>query len=568
MLRPMPSRLPAAVLPATGALRTTLEDPALRRLIVAWFAVMAGKWALLVTTLVVAYEQGGPVAVGVLGLARYLTPSILAPFASVPAARWSTEAVLRATNLVRMLAVAGLALAVAVDGPFVALAIGTAVEAGIGAFTRPLHFALLPAVARSPGQLIAANVTTSAAEGLGTFVGPALGSLLLVATGPMGALVAVVAIYAAGLAPIIDLHVPAVGRAERPVGARAAIDDLRAGLRAAIRLPGPRLVMIGFGFQTFIRGLLTVVIVVAAIELLGMGEPGVGTLNAAMGLGGLFGAMVAIALAGRERLGPAFVASLAGWGAPIIVIGLFVHPAVAIVALLTVGISNALLDVAGFTLAQRTTPNGARVAVLGLIDSVANLGPAIGGIVAPLLIAGLGTRGALIVTGAVLPLVALAILPRMRRLDEGGPAAARRVELIRLQPMFGPLSLATVEHLAARLEPVHAAAGAWLIREGEPGESFLLIDTGEVAVSRDGTPLRTLGPGAGVGEISLIHDVPRTASVRATTDVDAFGLDRDAFLEAVTGHAASRETAEATARARLAADAAHGIGGEVGGRDR
>lgn len=568
MLRAMPPRLPAGVLPATGALRTTLEDPALRRLIVAWFAVMAGKWALLVTTLVLAYEQGGPVAVGILGLARYLTPAILAPFASLPAARWSTEAVLRATNLGRTFAVAGIAVAIALDGPFAALAIGTALEAGIGAFTRPLHFALLPAVARSPRQLIAANVTTSAAEGLGTFVGPALGSLLLGGTGPMGALVAVVAVYIAGVAAILDLHVPSVGRSDRPVGARAALGDLRAGLRAAVRLPGPRLVMIGFGFQTFIRGILTVVIVVAAIELLGMGEPGVGTLNAAMGLGGLLGAIVAIALAGRERLGLSFVASLAAWGAPIIVIGLLVHPAVAIVALLTVGISNALLDVAGFTLAQRTTPNAARVAVLGLIDSVANLGPAVGGIVAPLLIVGFGTRGALVVTGAILPLVALAILPRMRRLDEGGPAVARRVELIRLLPMFGPLSLATVEHLAARLEPVHVAAGEWLIREGERGESFLLIDRGEVAVSRDGTPLRTLGPGAGVGEISLLHDVPRTASVRATTHVDAFGLDRDAFLEAVTGHAASRETAEATARARLAADAADGIGDATDGPGR
>ena len=556
MLPAMAPSLADAARPATDALRTTLLDPSLRRIVLAWFAVMAGKWALLVTTLVVAYDVGGPLGVGVLGLARYLTPTILAPFASLPAARWSTETVLRWTNAVRTLAVIATVAVVALDAPFPALALVVAIEAGIGAFTRPLHMALLPAVAGSPAQLIAANVTSSAAEGLGTFVGPALGGLLLIATGAVGALVAVVVIYALGVMAILQLHVPAVGRRDRQVGARAELDELHAGLRAAIRLPGPRLVMIGFGLQTFIRGLLTVIIVVAAIETLGMGEPGVGTLNAAMGLGGLAGAIGAITLAGRQRLGPSFAVALAGWGAPIVVIGIVGHPAIAVLMMVAIGISNAQLDVAGFTLAQRTTPNAARVAVLGLIDSVANLGPALGGIVAPLLIVWLGVQGALIATGLVLPVVAIALWPFTQRLDEGGPAAVRRVELIRAQPMFGPLSLATVEHLAARLEPFQAAAGEWLMREGDAGDRFVLIDVGTVEVTREGEKLRTLGPGAGIGEIALLHDVPRTASVRAVDDVTGFGLDQASFLEAVTGHAVSHAAAQATARQRLEADAA------------
>jgi CRP-like cAMP-binding protein len=120
--------------------------------------------------------------------------------------------------------------------------------------------------------------------------------------------------------------------------------------------------------------------------------------------------------------------------------------------------------------------------------------------------------------------------------------------------MFQPLSLATVEHLAARLEPVHFDAGAWLMREGDPGSDFLLIDRGEVEVSQAGAALGTLGPGAGVGEIALLHDVPRTASVRAVGPVDAFSLDHESFLEAVTGHAVSHAAAEAAARDRLTAD--------------
>ena len=271
----MPSPVVAAIRPAIGALRTTLGDASLRRLLVAWFTIMAGKWALLVTTLVIAYEQGGPLAVGILGLARYLTPAIFAPLAGLPTARWPMEVVLRGTNLVRTLAAIATVIVVATDAPFALLALVVAVEAGTGSFTRPLHMALLPAVARTPDQLIAANVSSSAAEGLGTFVGPALAGLLLVATGPVGAILSVVAIYAFGVAAIAPLHVPEVGRPRSAtVGVRAAFGHVASGIRAAAALPGPRLIIACLGMQTLVRGLLTVLLVVASIELLGIGEPG------------------------------------------------------------------------------------------------------------------------------------------------------------------------------------------------------------------------------------------------------------------------------------------------------
>ena len=553
----MPQRLAGRLEPAVGALRTAMADTAVRRLIIAWFAVVAGKWALLVTTLVIAYAQGGTVAVGVLGVVRFLTPAIVAPFAGVPAARWTALAVLRATNIARTIAVVAVAIVVATDAPFVALALVVGLESGLGAFTRPLHMGLLPACARAPEQLVAANVTSSAAEGLGTFVGPAVASLLLVWTGPIGGIVAVGALYATAVLALARTHIQEMGRDPRD-GPDVVLDEILAGVRAVGRLRGPRLVVIGFALQTFVRGLLTVLTVVAAIELLGMGEPGVGTLNAAMGLGGLVGAGVSIGLAGRARLFPAFVVALAGWGAPIAFIGLLMNPTAAIVAMLAVGVSNAFLDVAGFTIVQRTTPNAARVAVLGLIDGVANLGPAIGGIVAPLLIAGAGVQGALVITGGLLPLAAVALGVAARGLDEGGPAAVRRVELLRGQPLFAPLSLATVEHLAASLAPVRFDTGAWLIREGDVGDEYLLIDDGEVEISQGERVLGTGGAGLGVGEIALINDVPRTASVRATTPVAAFRMDRGAFLEAVTGHAQSDLAARTLAAERLASDRARG----------
>ena len=551
MLSGMP-RLRDGPDPAVTALRTTLQDPELRSLTVAWFTVIAGKWAFLVTTLVAAYDAGGTVAVGLLGLARFLVPTVVAPFAGLPTVRWRPEAVLRTVNAIRTVSI-GLGIAVvALELPIQLLFLVVAIEAGVGAFSRPLHMALLPAVARTPAQLIAANVTSSAAEGLGTFVGPAVAGLLLVASGPLGATLAVFAIYAVGVAAIARLDVPAVGRSD--TSTRAVLRQLSAGVSALAALPGPRLIVLGLGLQTFVRGLLTVLIVVASIELLGMGDPGVGALNAAMGLGGLVGAAAAISLTGRERLSPAFGLALAGWGAPITVIGLVVHPLVALGAMFAIGVSNAFIDVSGFTLIQRMTPNANRTAVLGLIDSVANGGVAIGGIVAPVLIELLGIRGALIVSGLILPIAALLISPALRGMAEGGLGGTHRVELLRGEPLFAPLSLATTEHLAGALTPVAFDDRAWIMREGETGREYILIDAGQAEVSLEGRAIRTLGPGNGAGEIALIRDVPRTASVRAVGPVSAFSLDRASFLEAVTGHAVSRAVATSQVQDRLAAD--------------
>ena len=132
---------------------------------------------------------------------------------------------------------------------------------------------------------------------------------------------------------------------------------------------------------------------------------------------------------------------------------------------------------------------------------------------------------------------------------------ARRVDLLRGEPLFTPLSLATVEHLASHLTPLTAEDGAWLMREGERGVDYVLVETGDIEVLQDGRRRRLLGPGAGVGEIALLRDVPRTASVRAVGPVTGYSLDREAFLEAVTGHAASAAAARSRAEERLAADA-------------
>jgi CRP-like cAMP-binding protein len=98
---------------------------------------------------------------------------------------------------------------------------------------------------------------------------------------------------------------------------------------------------------------------------------------------------------------------------------------------------------------------------------------------------------------------------------------------------------------------VRARAGEEIIRRGDHGDRFYVVGSGEVEVLLDGQQPRREGPGSYFGEIALLRDVPRTATVQAATDVELFALDRDDFLPAVTGHAGSSEAAEAVIGSRL-----------------
>jgi hypothetical protein len=408
---------------------------------------------------------------------------------------------------------------------------------------------LLPWLARTPGELVAANIASSAAEGFGTLIGPALAGLLLATSGLAGALAATALLMTLAALPIASVHVPMIRTSRNAVGFRTG---LTAGARMIARRPALRIVLLDAWLQTLVRGALTILLVVAAIERLGMGEPGVGVLNAAIGAGGVLGAVVALSLTGRSQFSSTFALSLAMWGLPIAAVGIVTDPFLAVGLLAIVGLSNAILDVTAFTLLQRSTPNEARVGVMGLLDSGAAASAAIGGILASLLVATLGIQGALVVTGAVLPLAAATTLPVLRRAESGATSHEAQARLLRSDPLLSPLSLSIVEELAAVLVRVEFADGAALIREGEGGDRYIIVESGEVDVSQAGHRLRRLGPGSGVGEISLLRDTPRTATVRAVGPVTAYALEREPFLLAVTGHSTVRVAAESIVEEHLA----------------
>jgi Cyclic nucleotide-binding domain len=176
----------------------------------------------------------------------------------------------------------------------------------------------------------------------------------------------------------------------------------------------------------------------------------------------------------------------------------------------------------------------------------------VGAIVAPALISALGIKTTLIVTGLVVPGLIAVVGPRLIRIDNEATAPeVERLRLIRGTPFFAPLPGAMIEGLASRLTPLSVDAGSSIIKEGEAGDRFYLIAEGRVDVSAGGTHVNTLGVGDFVGEIALLRDVPRTATVTAESPVRLYSLERDDFLSTVTSHASSHEAAESVVAARL-----------------
>jgi hypothetical protein len=215
-----------------------------------------------------------------------------------------------------------------------------------------------------------------------------------------------------------------------------------------------------------------------------------------------------------------------------------------------IGLAIIVGDVAGFTLLQRGTPSDVLARVFGVAHSVFYATVAVGAILAPPLINAVGVRWALVIVGGVLPVLCGLTTASLAEFD-AAPVHPRELELLRDIPIFSPLSPPVVEQLASRLTSVQARAGEEIIRRGDHGDRFYIVGSGEVEVLLDGEPPRREGPGSYFGEIALLRDVPRTATVRAATDVELFALDRDDFLPAVTGHAGSSEAAEAVIGSRL-----------------
>jgi hypothetical protein len=336
--------------------------------------------------------------------------------------------------------------------------------------------------------------------------------------------------------------------------AAEVVRDVTSGLAEFWRMAPPGGVAILAFAQTLLRGALVVLIAVLAVHVLALGGSGVGWLTAAFGAGGLAGGAVAAGAVRVTRLGRSFIAGMLLWGLPLAFLGLALAAAPAYLALVVVGIGNAVVDVAAFTLVTRLAGPRTAGKALGALEFVALAGLATGSILTPPLLHVLGVRGTLALLGGGLAGLALAHAVRFARLDRTMTAPGPETGLLRSLPMFAPLPLAVTDLLAAEIQPRQFPAGAVVVREGEAGDHFHLIVDGAAAVSVHGAPRPSLQRGDCFGEIALLRDVPRTATVTAEQPLRTLALGREEFLTAVTGNSTSMAAADALAAHRLTAD--------------
>jgi MFS family permease len=515
----------------------------------------AGESAFMVALGVVAFRDGGVAALGAVTAARMALAALLAPFLATTADRVRRERVLAWVGVVRAVML-GCAAGTTAAGIPATVTYGFAMVATIAmTLFRPAHSALLPALAKSPGELASANAIRGMLDSLATLGGPLLAAGVLAASGP--AAVFAVCSAASLLAGLVVVALPY----DAPPRARAAGRGGREIVRGFSTIGADRrlklITLLGV-VQTFTRGCLTVFTVVVAIDILGIGNAGVGVLNAAVGAGGVVGSAFAFGLVRRGGLASWFGVGIALFGVPLAFIGVLSHLAAAIVLLGFVGIGNALIDVGGFTLLARLADETVLARMFAGFEAILTLGVAAGGLVAPLVIHLLGVRLALIAIGLIAPLAVVASWPALRRLDGGMRVRDADIEILRSVLMLRALPAATIEQLGAGLEHAEYLPRQVVFEQGARGERFYIVESGRAEVIRDGRVVETVGPGDCFGEIALLRDRPRSATVRASADggMRVSVLQRNAYLTAVTGYPASLTAGEEVVTTRLEADAA------------
>ncbi len=526
-----PSRLRAAA----GAFATNWRNPGLRRAQAAFFGAWTAEWAVTVVLAVYAYGRGGATEVGVVALVRVLPAAVVAPLATQYADRWPRDQVLVAVSVVRAVSIALAGWAVFADGPAVTVYALVTVSSAAAVLFRPVHSALLPSLCVTPTELAGANVVRGALDSAATLAGPAISAVLLASGGAAQvlAMAAVASAWAGWLMARVHPEPTPLDAGEPDDD--GPLDRTLGGVRAVHANRDLRLLIALIGAQTFMRGAITVLAVVVAIELVDLGYPGVGVLNAALGAGAVLASAAAALLVGSRHLAAWFGLGAALWGAPLVVIGLFPSAASAMVMLAAVGAGNALIDVGGFTVLARISPANVLARVFGLLESVVAVCVGLGALLTPVAINVLDLRTSLVVLGLLTPVAVALSWRRLAALDAVIVGRDEELALLRGVPLLDALPLPALETVARQLDHVLVPAGETVFRQGDAGDRFYVVVAGTAEVVGDGEPITRLGPGESFGEIALLRQVPRTATVRAVEDLRLESLRADRFLALMTG---------------------------------
>ncbi len=507
-----------------------------------------GTYAYAVALPVYAYHAGGARAVGLLFFARFVCAALAAPWLGVLADRWSRRRLMLSADVLRCGIFAVMTAVAGTGGSAYVIFVLAVTSTVISGAYPPARAALLPSLVESPEELTSANLVGNSIATLGMLVGFALGGILLAVSTPAVVFAVNGATYLWSIAFL--LRIPADAPPER-VGHPRFLPELVEGFTTVGRWPALRTVVGLSAAQAMVEGAFNVLVVVLALQVLDRGSATVGWLNTGMGVGSIIGVGAVAVFASRRRLAGGFALGILLWGFPLALAAATTRLAPAIILLVLVGMGVMLVETNGLTLLQRSAENEVLGRVFAVLQALIFLSMAVGAILAPALVTWLGPRGALVAAGLFLPALLVPTWPTLRRIDAEARIADGPLALLRAIEMFSQLPEPTLERLAADATTVDVAAGEAVVARGESGGQFYVISTGRAVVELDDGTFRTLAPGDFFGEIALLRDVPRTATVRAVEPLQLYAIERDQFIASVTGHAPTLASAQDVVMSRL-----------------
>ena len=526
----------------------------IRRLLLGYCLCYAGDLAAFTAASVFVYHAGGAAYVGLLGLLKALPGAVLVPLVGSWSDRVRRERLLVVTVVLRALLLGAAAAVMTSGAQAILVLVLVGLEAGLTSVFRQVQAALLPWLARTPDELTHANTAIGVAQSAATLGGPAVAAGLLAVDTPQAAMLAACGLTAIAAAILSGVRPLSSQQPTRTAGRLRQLRlDVAAGFKAGIGRKGVLPLVIPAAAQTFARGVLSILTVTIALNLFGLGPAGVGWLTAMLGAGGVLAGPVAAVLVRGKTVARCFAAGVAGWGVQMILLSLAHAPYWPYLMFGFIGAANVFDDAGVYSALQQVIPSELIGRALGIRRAVLLLSMGLGSVVAPLLIDAWGDRGALLTTGLLLVAVTAMSLPSLTAIDRRVWVSGPDLALLRQVSFFAPLPFAIAEHLASRLQSATYEPGDVIIQDGEPGERFYMIADGRARVCKDDKELRQMGPGESFGEIALLRQVPRTATIVAIDRLEARTLGREEFLAAVTGNAESAKGADEVVSGRLQA---------------